>query len=184
VVEIERGRERLADLVDRQRLAQADVLGLQLLAVQPALDDVDDLLDLERLEDVVVGAALHRLDRGLDRAEAGHDHGEDVQALLGDLLEQLQPRQPRHLEVGDDQVVRPQPQLVERLLAVLAGRDLVALELQELGEDLADHLLVVDDEDARAAGREACCRAPGPSRRRTRGSGYEHARGYWSCGCG
>jgi hypothetical protein len=77
VVEIERGRERLADLVDRQRLAQADVLGLQLLAVQPALDDVDDLLDLERLEDVVVGAALHRLDRGLDRAEPGHDHGQD-----------------------------------------------------------------------------------------------------------
>ena len=112
-------------------------------------DDVDDLLDLERLEDVVVGALLHRLDRGLDRAEAGHDHGQHAEPLGLDLLEQLQPRQPRHLEIGDHQIVRTQAQLGERLLAVLDGVDREAFEREEVGEDLADHALVVDDEDAR-----------------------------------
>ena len=87
-----RQRDRLADLVDRERLAQADVLGLEALPVQRALDDVDDLLDLERLQEVVVGALLHRLDRRLDRAKAGHQHREHAEALGLDLLEELEPR--------------------------------------------------------------------------------------------
>ena len=57
--------------------------------VERALDDVDHLLDLERLEQVVVRALLHRLDRGLHRAEAGHEDGQHAEALLLDLLEQL-----------------------------------------------------------------------------------------------
>jgi hypothetical protein len=164
VVDVERRRDRLRHLVDGQRLAEPDVLRLQALPVQAALDDVDDLLDLERLEDVVVRAILHRLDRALDRAEAGHDHGEDVDVLLGDLLEQLQPRHPRHLEVGDDEVVRADAQLDQRLLAVLHRADHVPLERQELREDLADHLLVVDDEDPRSLGRrrtDFTIRSPG-----------------------
>ena len=80
LVEREARGDGLADLVEREGLAQAQVLGRQALLLEPALDDVDDLFDLEGLEDVVVGAALHRVDRRLDGAEAGHDHGERVRA--------------------------------------------------------------------------------------------------------
>ena len=76
-VDRQRRRDGLADLVDRERVLEADVLVLQALAIEPALHDVHDLLDLERLEDVVVGAALHGLDGGLDGAEAGHDDRQD-----------------------------------------------------------------------------------------------------------
>ena len=43
----ERGRDGLADFVDGERVLEAQVLVLQALPVEPALDDVDDLLDLE-----------------------------------------------------------------------------------------------------------------------------------------
>jgi hypothetical protein len=97
----------LGDLVQAQGLLEADVLLLQTLAIEAPLDDVDNLLDLERLEDVVVGTLLHGLDGGLDRAESGHDDGEHVEALLVDLLEQLQAAHSGHLQIADHQVVGP-----------------------------------------------------------------------------
>ena len=147
----------------RQRVLEADVLVLQALAIQAALHDVDDLLDLERLEDVVVGALLHRLDRGLDRAEAGHDDRQDRDALLGDLLDQLEAAHVGHLQIGDDQVVAARCSSSQRRDAVLDGVDDVALHAEEVGEDLADHLLVVDDQDAGRLGsahglRRGCLR--------------------------
>ena len=143
----QRGRDRLADLVDRQRVLEPDVLVLQPLAIEAALHDVDDLLHLERLEDVVVGPLLHRLDRRLDGAEAGHDDREDRDALLGDLLDQLEAAQVGHLQIRDDQVVAALVQLLEGQRAVLDGVHDVPLHGQEVGQDLADHLLVVDDQD-------------------------------------
>ena len=110
---------------------------------------MDDLFDLERLEDVVVGAALHGVDRGLDRAEAGHDDGERVGGGLADRLEQLDAAHARHLEVADDEVVVRASELGERARAVLRGAHDVAFHAEEVREDVADELLVVDDEDAR-----------------------------------
>ncbi len=105
LVEREARGDGLAHLVERERLAQPQVLRREPLLLEPALDDVDDLFDLERLEDVVVGAALHRVDRRLDRAEAGHDDGERVRRRVADGLEQLDAAHARHLEVADDEVV-------------------------------------------------------------------------------
>ncbi len=143
----QRGRDRLADLVDRERVLEPDVLVLQPLAIEAALHDVNDLLHLERLEDVVVGPLLHRLDRRLDGAEAGHDDRDDRDALLADLLDQLEPTHVGHLQIRDDQVVAALVQLLEGQRAVLDGVDDVPLHGQEVGQDLADHLLVVDDQD-------------------------------------
>ena len=145
----QRGRDRLADLVDGQRVLEADVLVLQPLAVQAALHDVDDLLDLEGLEDVVVGAPLHRLDGRLDRAEPRHDDGQHRDALFEDALDQLEAAHVGHLQVRDHQVVAAPVQLLDGLRAVLDGVDHVAFHGQEVGQDLADDLLVVDDQDPR-----------------------------------
>ena len=53
------------------------------LAAQPAgferlLDEQRDLVEIERLVDVVVRAPLHRLDRVFDGREAGHQDDEGV----------------------------------------------------------------------------------------------------------
>ena len=73
---------------------------------------------------------------------------------LGDLLEQLEAAHAGHLEIGDHQVVAAARSSLQRLVAVLDGVDDVALHGEEVGEDLADHLLVVDDQDARDVGVE------------------------------
>ncbi len=123
---------------------------LQALPIEAALDDVDDLLDLERLENVVVRAVLHGLDGGFHGAEAGHDHGQDRDAELGDLFDQIEPVHLGHLEVRDDQVVAALLQLLQGLHAVLDGAYHVALQTQKVRQNLADHTLVVDHQDARA----------------------------------
>ena len=152
LLEREARGDGLAHLVERERLAQAQVLGREPLLLEAALHDVDDLFDLERLEDVVVGAALHRVDRRLDRAEAGHDHGERVRARRCAIcVEQLDAAHARHLEVADDEVVvRAARARSSARGAVLGRADDVALHAEEVREDVADELLVVDDEDARA----------------------------------
>ena len=109
-----------------------------------------DLFDLERLQDVVVRAALHRIDRGLDRAEAGHDHGQRVRMRARHLAQQLEAAHLRHLQVADDHVVAGALELVRRAHAVFGGAHDVALHAEEVGDDVADEFLVVDDEHPRA----------------------------------
>ena len=46
------------------------------------MDGTTEPISIERLEDVVVGARTHRLDRALDRGERGHD--DDGRCGLGD----------------------------------------------------------------------------------------------------
>jgi len=53
-VEREARRDRLADLVQRQRLAKPQVLRCEPLLSRPRWHDANDLFDFERLEDVVV----------------------------------------------------------------------------------------------------------------------------------
>ena len=75
----------------------------QPLVLERAVHDEDQLLVVDRLGDVVVGARLHGLDGRLHRAE-GRDHHDGRLRMLGtDLLEQFHPGDFRHLQVGDDQ---------------------------------------------------------------------------------
>ena len=79
------------------------------LAAQRALaerlvGDEQQLLDLERLGDVVVRAELDRADRGLDRAERGDHH--DVRRLgqRHHAADQIEAVHLRHAQVGDDEI--------------------------------------------------------------------------------
>jgi hypothetical protein len=87
LVERQAGRNRLADLVERQHFLEPHVFGGQLLALETAAHRVHHFLHLERLHDVVVGATFHRIDRGLDRAEASHDDRHDLRRVMRDRLE-------------------------------------------------------------------------------------------------
>jgi len=111
---------------------------------------MDDLFDLERLQDVVVGTPFHRIDGGLDGAEACHDHGEDRRVGARNLFEQLDAAHARHLQVADDQVVAGAGDLLHRGDAIGGSPHHVAFHAEEVGEDVADELLVIDDQDPRA----------------------------------
>ena len=93
-------------LLRLQGLPQRGVLRLQL----PPLDGVahhdQHLVVLERLGDVVEGAALHRGDRRLDRRERGdHQHRQLVVELL-QLVERGDAVHARHHHVDDRGVER------------------------------------------------------------------------------
>ena len=63
-----------------------------------------DLVGLERLADVVVGAGLHRLEREIDVAVRAH-HDDRGRVLLGlERGEQIEAAHLRHAHVGEDDV--------------------------------------------------------------------------------
>src|SRR5262245_36898018 len=133
-----------------QLAAQPPVLERERLLLERLLDHQPDLVDLERLGQVVVGAFLHRGDRGLGGGEGG-DH--DDHRLGRDLVREAQHVEPRaagHLDVRDDHVELVALDERARGGDVARGRDLVALAAHEDLEELLHAALVVDDEDARA----------------------------------
>ena len=114
-------RDQLVDLQHDRALAD-DVLevglalggdGLLLGDEPPALERARDgeaqLLDVEGLRDVVVGAALDRLHRPRDVAEGGDQDDRRVRGLAGERRQHVEPARALHAHVGDDQVVAPIP---------------------------------------------------------------------------
>ena len=130
---------------------QSDVVTEELPLLRRLAHHDVQLFDLGRLGQVVVGAELHRLDRGGDVLEAGHhDHlrrlrhrrqlAQDVDALLL-----------RHAHVEDDDVERPIANALERDGAVGRPVHLVPAPGQLADDQLAQVPLVVGHQHANRA---------------------------------
>ena len=145
-----------ADGVDRDRAAVKlvllpDLLAKRLvLAPQPvglgrAVDEIDQPLGLERLLDEVDRPFPHRGDRRVEIAVAGDHQHRDRRIAALDLLQQLQPVEPRALQPDVEQHHRRPPLLdrLERLRAVGGGANRIALVLQDPADQLADVGLIV-----------------------------------------
>ena len=133
--------------------------------MQSAIDGVLNLLERERLGDVVVGAGLHRLDRIFNGRVRGHQDYEGVGRAPLDLAQQFETAHLGHLVVGQNEIELRLGQQRDRLRAVLGGADLVAERLEERGEAAADIALVIDNEQlghqiSVAAGISTMNRAP------------------------
>jgi hypothetical protein len=115
------------------------------------LDDLVDLIAVERLLEVVERAELDRLDRRVDAAVGRQqDHGQ-VRLVDRQRLQQADAVEVRHAQVGDHHVegpLRRRLDAAESRRAVGLGVDLVALLPQQRPEDLAQVGFVVDEEDA------------------------------------
>ena len=134
------------------------------LARQPArphlrqgrLDRGADLLVGERLDEVLVRAEAHGLDRRLHRRVRGHHDHLHVAALRAHAPEHLDAVDAGHRQVAQDDVGAV-AELGQRLLARARGVDLAPpLVGDEDGERAAHVGLVVDDEHARADRRVRC----------------------------
>ncbi len=125
-----------------------------------ATQRVEERLDVDRLLDEVVGAALHRVDRGVDRRIGGHHHDPGRGGGGAHVVEEGQAVEARHPEIGEhDRRLHGADQL-ESAEGVLRGDDLVALSTQQPGQRRAGPRLVVDDQDApeRRSFRGSCRR--------------------------
>ena len=137
--------------------------------LQRALDDEDQPVGLERLLDEVVGAELDRGDRGFDVAVAGDHHHRHVAVLLLDHFQQLQAVEPRalHPDVEQHQMRPARLDRRQRLVGIARKAASMALVRENAGDELADVVLVVDDQDI--GGHQdglSCAKQPGARQRR------------------
>ena len=123
---------------------------LELLGVEHALAGQEHLGGVHGLDQVVRDRAPDRLvHERLLLALGDQDHRHPEVARL-DLVEGLQPPQPRHHLVQQHEVVAPAPELGQGVLAVGDGRDAEALLLQELDVRAQQLDLVVRPQDVAA----------------------------------
>ena len=106
------------------------------------------LLQGERLGEVVVGAGVETLDPVADGVAGGEHQDRHVVAGRAQRPGRLDAVEPRHHHVHHDDVGVLAPTRDQGLGAVGGQRDLVAVELQRPAQRVAHGLVVVDDEHA------------------------------------
>jgi len=108
-----------------------------------------ELVQLEGLEQIVVGARFQRLHRGTGVGQGGdHDH-QQLRLQLTDARQHLQPAFAGQLDVEQNQVDQPLLEPRQRLLPARCGLDKIALSLHHIGDGFAEILIILDDENAR-----------------------------------
>ena len=111
-------RRRLAhDRVEPETLVEHLAQVRHLVAQLPVLDQLEhpapEFVEVDRLGQIVVGADAHRLDRRLDRAEAGDQDHREVEFLGPHPVQEREPVHARHPQVAHRQA-HPRLPLDER----------------------------------------------------------------------
>jgi hypothetical protein len=112
----------------------------------------EQLLALERLDEVVVGADVQPFDARLQRVAGGQHQDRRVVAVIAQALGDVDPVQAGEPEIQHDDVGQEGVSLVEPAHAVGGQLDFVALEAQRALQDLRDLFVVFDDEHADGTG--------------------------------
>jgi len=103
-------------------------------------DDVLQLDDIERLQEVIVSAEFHRLDGRLRGAVGGHQNDEELGIHLADAAQRLEAVDAPHADVHEDEVVL---ELGNNFEAFLAGRGGGELDFRHVAEDALERILHV-----------------------------------------
>ena len=146
-----RADEELALALLRDLRAERDDLPVQVLPLARVADQRSQLVVVEVLRDVVVGAVLHRLHGRLDLVDRrDHDALDEAVVLLDDPqhVEAADPRQP---DVEEDQVDVLLFQQRQRGLAARDRQDAV-VALEDRADRVAHPLIVVADQDGLRGG--------------------------------
>src|SRR5262249_34865381 len=122
-------------------------------AAQQRPDAGEQLVEVERLDHVVVRAGVEPGDAVLDRVARGQHQDRYVGGAGAQPTADLDAVEPGQHHVEHDQVGQPIARRGERVRSVLGGLDLVALEAEPPSEHRQDPRVVVDDEQARPRGR-------------------------------
>ncbi len=131
-------------------LAQPRVLFTELPVLERIAQQHQHAIGVERLLEDVVRAELRGFHRRLDRGVAADHHHRGGGISLPQALEHLEPVEPRHLHVEEDQLRTEAVVLRDAFGAAARGLHLEALIFEQLAEGLTDSRFVVNDEDATA----------------------------------
>ncbi len=123
------------------------VLLLEAPRGQPPADDDLQLLDVERLDDVVERPRLEGLDGLGDAAVSGDQDDREVGQVLPGVAEDVHAVGAGHLDVGDDKVYLLLGQDLEAPGRRQGRLDRIALLLEDDREQIEEAFFVVDDQD-------------------------------------
>ena len=129
----------------------------------PASRTRDKLRELERLDQKVDGAALHRADGFGDPAEPGHHDRQDLGIAGERVVEHLHAVGIRQPEVDDERVVGERLEAFDRFARVGGLSDLESIGAERLRNQLSEIRFVIDNQDGgvgRAGHKAAASRHP------------------------
>ena len=131
-----------------QLAAQPLHLGSQVRVLHRLAQDELQLLQVERLREVLARPGLHRLDGGFHVAVGGEHDDRERQALAAHPAQHFHAVGLGHAVVEQHRVGRRVGDCGKGFLAVLGFDDVETLTSERLGQDPPHVLLVIDDQDA------------------------------------
>ena len=142
-------RRRAADQRNRIELGFVGVVGDPLLRLrQRAADDGDQFLEVERLRQILVGAAFGRADRGHEGVLRAHDDDGQIRPHLLDPRQQIERVLVGHHHVGDDQIALALADPAPQRRRVPGQPHLVSGARKSLVQNRADRRVIVGDKYA------------------------------------
>ena len=135
----QRDRVELFGFLDRTR----PLLGLR----QRSPHDADELLEIERLRQIFISAALGRPHRGHERVLRAHDDDGKLRAQLLDARQKIERVLVGHHDVGDDEIAVTLADPAPERGGVAGRAHFIAGARQGLVEDGADRGVVVGQQD-------------------------------------
>ena len=123
------------------------ILALLLVDLREPFEQPLQLVRIERLGEVVLGAGLDRLDRGVHRSLRGQENDLDVRNVGLQRLQQLNAAHARHHQIGDDNRRPERRNLLERLSAVGGGFGGETPGTHELGQPAPGRGVILDNQD-------------------------------------
>ena len=136
--------------------AQAEILALDVGAVEGALDEQVEAVDVDGLGDKVIGAEFHGLDGRFDAAVGGHHDADGRVGLAQGPAEEVHPAVGTEPEIGEEQINAVGFHDGAGAIAIGGDIDLVVI-LQRIAQAFAGVFLVIDDKDGLFHGSEVWC---------------------------
>ena len=146
-------------LAIQTRTQSADLVH-QPLMFYGAADDKYEFVVIDRLRKIIVGSQFHGLNGALNCSECSDDDNRNIGIDFPDAIEQRHSRQPRHLEIGDDQGRKFDIDAFERPFAAFRGFHPESGIFELCLGYPAKILIVIDNQDM-AARHAALSRVPG-----------------------
>src|SRR5207237_9360337 len=143
------------EFVDRNGLAQLDILEVQAAGRQRSGEYRQDVVHLEGLQHVVERTGLECIDRGRDRALSGHHDARQLAVDLATGAQQRNAVELGHREIGQQQVERPLSQRRKRLAPGCEPLGEVTLMREGVTQGPQQGRLVVYDQESRCRGAHA-----------------------------
>ena len=131
-----------------QTLPQRSDFVLELPVVQRLVHQDFETDRIDRLEQIIVRAELHRGDGRINRRMPGHHNRRDRQVAAPDLGDQVQPGDAGQTKVGQDHREIPLDQPFQRGRAVMGNLDDAVRLSEQLRQLLTDQFAVVHHKDA------------------------------------